>query len=91
MAITTHGHHIPGSPLTEEDKKASRYRCGGPKFCHDCDKDVLGWRLLVDESKEEPEECAGYFDGVPTREKKCEACKRRLSEHSWFNQVIRGD
>src|SRR5690349_15365154 len=45
MALTRHGHHIPDSGNEEEDKKASRARCGGVAHCRDCRMDVADWRI----------------------------------------------
>lgn len=46
MAFTRHGHHIPNSPLPEDDSQIPQLvaRCGGPKLCPECRKDVGSWR-----------------------------------------------
>ena len=40
MAWTRHGHHIPGSELSEHDLPSLRMRCGGPGLCNDCSKEA---------------------------------------------------
>ena len=39
MAYTTHGHHVPGTPV-DEGSPPSVYRCGGPGLCDICSKQV---------------------------------------------------
>lgn len=43
MAYTKHGHYIYGSG-TGGIRPAIIARCGGPKLCKDCARDVANWR-----------------------------------------------
>lgn len=43
MALTRHGHHIPGSG-EDISPPASVARCGGPMLCLDCQKDCMNHR-----------------------------------------------
>lgn len=40
MAYTAHGHHIPGSAPLSGPNPTNIARCGGPKMCPKCKKDV---------------------------------------------------
>ncbi len=50
MALTGHGHLIPGSVLGSEEPKSIK-RCGGPTICPRCKDDVSAfhetWRVYV--------------------------------------------
>lgn len=58
MATTLHGHYIPGSERTEEDRHSIRLakNCGGIKYCSDCDAESAAWqsRYLSRENANDP-------------------------------------
>jgi len=41
MALTSHGHHIPGTSSDDESYKRVRARCGGPGLCPQCSKEAI--------------------------------------------------
>lgn len=54
MTTTLHGHYIPGSGWTEEDKRGIRLakNCGGVNICSDCQTESAEWqsRYLSEEN-----------------------------------------
>lgn len=47
MAQTTHGHHIPGTPLDEDKTHFEITACGGILNCPQCkDQSVLYWQSM---------------------------------------------
>lgn len=44
MTITSHGHHIPGSPAETGDTPP-KARCGGPGLCGVCTKQAQTWQI----------------------------------------------
>lgn len=51
MAYTTHGHHIPGSPLEDDAGPPSVYRCGGPGLCDICSKQFAQYAAKAEKVK----------------------------------------
>jgi hypothetical protein len=43
MALTRHGHQIPGSPVEIIIPAPRIYRCGGPRRCEVCKKEAIQW------------------------------------------------
>lgn len=62
MAITRHGHHIPGTIYTRMEKLAVKYRCGGPSLCSQCIQDVSNHR------ENTATEMVPKNEGLPDRE-----------------------
>lgn len=60
MAYTSHGHHIPGSP-TSDDKPVFVARCGGPKLCDTCGRDMSRYNHPSNFTKK-PSEIMRYFE-----------------------------
>lgn len=53
MTLTKHGHHIPGTTLSDEQKKPMVHRCGGPEICGSCARDVtMYWHPTNIENRE---------------------------------------
>ncbi len=44
MTLTSHGHHIPGSPAETGDSPP-KARCGGPGLCGVCTSQTDTWRI----------------------------------------------
>lgn len=49
MAWTKHGHHIPGSEMSEDRPPISR--CGGPGLCNACSKEASMYQNSVNKKK----------------------------------------
>lgn len=40
MSWTRHGHHIPGTPMSDEGDRPMIARCGGVRLCKACSMDA---------------------------------------------------
>ena len=56
MTLTSHGHHIPGTPDTDEDIVHDKIRCGGISVCKTCREEVAGVQILKESKIEIPTE-----------------------------------
>ena len=43
MTYTSHGHHIPDSPTSDETEAVRVARCGGPGLCSICSIEMAKW------------------------------------------------
>lgn len=64
MTYTSHGHHIPGSGVSDELGQVGRQRCGGPAACTVCQKDIARF-LSPDTPDPEIEEFFRDLDEYP--------------------------
>lgn len=49
MAWTKHGHHIPGSEMSEDRPPIAR--CGGPGLCNACSKEASMYQNSVNKKE----------------------------------------
>lgn len=52
MAVTSHGHYIPDSPIgTEDTRRAEVARCGGIHLCGACSTQVKIYQMRINEER----------------------------------------
>lgn len=57
---TAHGHHIEGSPVTDEVFNAEVARCGGPGLCADCSIEANAYKTIHMSHADFHEDTSGY-------------------------------